>query len=68
MDELELLKEDWSKNKNEFKNYSATEIYLMIKEKSISVTKTLLIIGLIEVILWFIIGFINSEFPYLRIA
>jgi len=67
MDELELLKEDWSKNKNEFKNYSATEIYSMIKEKSISVTKNLLIIGLIEVILWFIIG-IDSEFPYLRIG
>ncbi|MCU7618010.1 hypothetical protein NZ698_12440 [Chryseobacterium sp. PBS4-4] len=68
MDELELLKEDWNKNKNEFKNYSATEIYSMIKEKSISVTKTLLIIGLIEVILWFIIGYIDSEFPYLRIG
>lgn len=68
MDELELLKEDWSKNKNEFKNYSATEIYSMIKEKSISVTKNLLIIGLIEVILWFIIGYIDSEFPYFRIG
>lgn len=68
MDKLELLKEDWSKNKNEFKNYSATEIYSMIKEKSISVTKTLLVIGLIEVILWFVIGYIDSEFPYLRIG
>ena len=40
----------------------------MIKEKSISVTKTLLVIGLIEVVLWFVIGYIDSEFPYLRIG
>lgn len=67
MEELELLKKEWNKDEGEFKNYSENEIYSMIKHRSVSVAKTLLVIGLIEIILWSVYGYINGEFPYLRI-
>lgn len=67
MEELELLKKDWNKDKGEFKYYSENEIYSMIKHRSVSVAKTLLMIGLIEIVLWSVYGYINGEFPYLRI-
>ncbi|MDN5397606.1 MAG: hypothetical protein L0G05_13850, partial [Chryseobacterium sp.] len=67
MEELELLKKEWNKDEGEFKNYSEKEIYSMIKHRSVSVAKTLLVIGLIEIILWSVYGYINGEFPYLRI-
>lgn len=66
MEELELLKKDWNKNENDFKDYSETEIYSMIRQKSISVAKTLFLVGLIEITLWSVYGYINGEFPYLR--
>ncbi|MDP9960096.1 hypothetical protein [Chryseobacterium lathyri] len=67
MEELELLKKDWNKDGGEFKDYSENEIYTMIKHKSVSVAKTLFLIGLIEIVLWSVYGYINGEFPYLRI-
>lgn len=68
MDELKLLKEDWDKKSDDFKDYSDTDIYGMIKHKSVSVMKTLLIIGLIEIVLWSVYGYIDSNFPYIRIG
>ena len=68
MKELELLKEDWEKKTNDHKDYSEMDIQKMIRQKSVSATKSLFIIGLLEIILWFAIGYINGEFPYLRIA
>lgn len=68
MEELELLKKDWNKESDDFKEYSENEIYNMIKHKSVSITKTLLIIGLIEVILWTLYGYLDQQFPYIRIA
>ncbi|BAP33133.1 uncharacterized protein CHSO_4096 [Chryseobacterium sp. StRB126] len=68
MDELELLKKDWNKESDCFKEYSENEIYNMIKHKSVSITKTLLIIGLVEMVLWALYGWLNKEFPYIRIA
>ncbi|MGK6343024.1 hypothetical protein ACMGDK_12350 [Chryseobacterium sp. DT-3] len=67
MEELELLKKDWDKNEDGFKDYSENEIYIMIKNKSVSVAKTLFLIGLIEIVLWSVYGYINGEFSYLRI-
>lgn len=66
MEELELLKKDWNREEVQFKEYSENEIYSMIKQKSISVAKILFVVGLIEMILWSLYGYINSEFPYLR--
>ncbi|MFZ4930108.1 hypothetical protein [Chryseobacterium sp. Mn2064] len=66
MEELELLKKDWNKESDDFKEYSEKEIYTMIKHKSVSITKILLLIGLVEVILWTLYGYLNKEFPYIR--
>ncbi|SDJ38311.1 hypothetical protein [Chryseobacterium jejuense] len=68
MDELELLKKDWNKASDDFKEYSENEIYNMIKHKSVSITKTLLLIGGIEIILWTLYGYLDQQFPYLRVA
>lgn len=68
MDELELLKKDWNKESDDFKEYSDHDIYNMIKHKSVSVTKTLLFIGLGEMVLWALYGYLNREFPYIRMA
>lgn len=68
MDELELLKKDWNKESGDFKEYSENEIYNMIKHKSVSITKTLLIIGAVEVIVWTLYGYLDQQFPYLRVA
>lgn len=68
MDELELLKKDWNKDSADFKEYSEKEVYNMIKNKSVSITRTLLLIGLIEVVLWSLYGYLDQEFPYVRIA
>ncbi|MCT2562779.1 hypothetical protein [Chryseobacterium herbae] len=66
MEDLELLKKDWNKEEAEFKDYSENEIYSMIKQKSVSVAKTLFVVGLIEIVLWSVYGYMNGEFPYLR--
>lgn len=68
MEELELLKKDWNKESNGFKDYSETEIHEMIKHQSISITKTLFIIGLIEIMLWAVYGYFDGEFPYIRMS
>lgn len=68
MDELELLKKDWNKESEDFKEYSDNEIYNMIKNKSVSITKTLLLIGAIEVVLWTLYGYLDKQFPYIRIT
>lgn len=68
MDELELLKKDWNKESDDFKEYSENEIYSMIKHKSVSITRTLLLIGFIEVVLWTLYGYVDEQFPYVRVA
>ncbi|MGG5208657.1 hypothetical protein ACQWU4_06885 [Chryseobacterium sp. MIQD13] len=68
MEELELLKKDWNKQSDELKNYSENEIHQMIKHKSVSVTKTLLIIGITEIVLWAVYGYFDGEFPYIRMG
>lgn len=68
MEELELLKKDWNKESDEFKNYSEKELYEMIKQKSVSVTRVLCLIGLIEIVLWAIYGCIEGQLPIFRIV
>lgn len=68
MEELEFLKKDWNKEDKGFKDYSEHEIHSMLRQKSVSVAKTLLVIGLIEIVLWSAYGYFNGEFPYFRIV
>lgn len=68
MEDLELLKNDWNNNATTFKEYSEKEIYLMIKRKSVSLSRTLLLIGLVEITIWAVYGFFNGEFSIPRIS
>lgn len=60
MDELELLKKDWNKEKPEYKTLSATDIYHMLHKKSSSIAKTLFYISIAELVFWI---FVNT-IPY----
>ncbi|MDH6250779.1 sterol desaturase/sphingolipid hydroxylase (fatty acid hydroxylase superfamily) [Chryseobacterium sp. H1D6B] len=68
MEELELLKKDWNKESDEFKNYSEQEIYKMIKKNSTSVAKFLVLIGLTEISIWSAYGYFEGEFPIVRVV
>lgn len=61
MDDLELLKKDWNRNSDEFKTYGQKDLFKMIKKNSVSVSKTLLIIGLVEVVLWFTMLYLDQR-------
>ncbi len=61
MDELELLKKDWQRNKSEFRHVSASEIYKMIHSKSSSIVKWIFIISLLEFGFWLLISFLFKD-------
>lgn len=56
MDELELLKKDWKKQKGNFKELSYNEIYNIIHKKSSSIVKWIFIISIGEFIFWNILN------------
>lgn len=68
MKELEVLKEDWNRKSDNFKEYSENEIYRMLRRKSVSITKILFLIGLVEMILWVLYGYIYEQLPFVRIG
>jgi len=51
MNELDLLKKDWNKNKTNFEQVTENDIYKMIHLKSSSVVKWILIISICEFII-----------------
>lgn len=54
MDELELLKQDWQREKpNEFPHYSEKELFQMSKKNSVSIAKWVFVIGVLEILFWF---------------
>lgn len=59
MEELELLKKDWNKNPKSFKNYTDGDLFRMIKGKSYSTARILLIIGIFEITFWLILNYLN---------
>ena len=69
MNELELLKKDWKENKSDdFKNYTEKELFAMTKKRSVSISKWVFIIALLELGFWFLIGYLmpssSSEDKY----
>jgi hypothetical protein len=56
MDELELLKRDWSRSEKAYETYSEKQIYPMIKRKSSSIVKTLFYISIAEMVFWILIN------------
>jgi hypothetical protein len=66
MDELELLKKDWNKNDEHFKQVSENEIYGMLHKSSSSIVKWIFIISILEIILWTSLGFFTNKETYLK--
>lgn len=62
MDELELLKKDWNKDKTEYKSYSETDIYPMLHKKSSSIVKTLFYISVAELVFWLLVSYLPYVF------
>ncbi len=56
MDELELLKKDWSKQDAGYKQLSSNEIYPILQKKSSSIVKTLFYISIAELVFWTLIN------------
>lgn len=61
MDELELLKKDWSKGSEKFKEYSESDLFAMIKGKSVSVARTVFLIAIAELLFFHIIGYFTPD-------
>ncbi|SEG60047.1 hypothetical protein SAMN05421847_2889 [Halpernia humi] len=59
MEELELLKKDWNSKFDDYKNYSEQDIFKMIKGKSFSIARILLIIGLLEICFWMFFNYLD---------
>ena len=56
MDELDILKKDWNKEKPEHKKLSTQDIYPMLQKKSSSIVKTLFYISIAELLFWILIN------------
>jgi hypothetical protein len=56
MDELEILKKDWNKERLEDKKLSLQEIYPMLQKKSSSIVKMLFHISIAELVFWILVN------------
>ena len=57
MDELELLKKDWKKQEQQFKQVSEQDIYGMLHQSSSSIVKWIFIISIIEFLIFRLLDF-----------
>ncbi len=62
MEELDILKKDWNKNRDNFPKISEREIYAMLHKKSSTTVKWILIISILEFAFWGIITLSNVFF------
>ena len=60
MEDLEILKNNWEKE-NQLLVFSKEEIFEMMRRKSLSISRTLLWIGCLEVVLWILFFYIDSN-------
>ena len=63
MDELDILKKDWNKEKPEHKKLSLKDIYPMLQKKSSSIVKTLFYISIAELVFWILVNIIPYFTP-----
>ena len=66
MDELELLKKDWQKDKVEYPQLSAKEIYPMLLKKSSSLVKWIFYISIAELVFWILLNSVPFLFDSYR--
>ena len=62
MDELDILKENWQKeDTNKFKTYTESELFKLTKKHTISISKWIFIIGLLDIIFWTSLDFTLTD-------
>ncbi|HLW32646.1 MAG TPA: hypothetical protein VKX40_10325 [Aequorivita sp.] len=61
MDELELLKKQWSRQESDLPRLSYEDIYKMILKKSSSIVKWIFLISIGEIILWSCLALLVSD-------
>lgn len=66
IDELDLLKKDWKKNENSFNQVTEEKIYIMIRKRSSSIVKWILIISIAEVLFWALLNFVFVDDNYFK--
>ncbi|AWI26032.1 hypothetical protein [Flavobacterium pallidum] len=64
MKELDLLKKDWQKEGQPFKQVSEEQINTMIHKKSSSIVKRILIISVVEFLFWIAISVLLTDDKY----
>ncbi|AWA30134.1 hypothetical protein HYN48_08605 [Flavobacterium magnum] len=64
MKELDLLKKDWQKEGQPFKQISEEQINTMIHRKSSSIVKRILIISVLEFLFWIAISMLLTDDKY----
>jgi uncharacterized membrane protein YidH (DUF202 family) len=64
MDELDILKKDWNKEKVDYPKLSYDDIYKMILKKSSSIVKWIFIISILEFTFWIAISFLMKGSSY----
>lgn len=58
MDQLELLKKNWSKDSDNYQKLSSSEISPMLVKKSSSIVRTLFYISIGELVFWTLLNFL----------
>lgn len=61
MDELDILKQNWKRNAENFPKFSEQDIYAMLHKKSSSIVKWILIISILEFVFWLGISFLMKD-------
>lgn len=66
MEELDLLKKAWQKDKHKYEQVSENEIYKMLHKRSSSIVKWILIISIMEFVFWNIISLMYLGDSYIK--
>lgn len=64
MDELDLLKQDWKKQEQNYPRLSYDQIYKMIWKKSSSIVKWIFVISVVEFLFWAILNIFLADNDY----
>jgi hypothetical protein len=66
MEELDILKKHWQKDKISYEQVSESQIYKMIHKNSSSIVKWIFIISILEFLLWSVVSFCMKDGEVMR--
>ena len=61
MEELDLLKKNWDKSRSSEMEISEKQLYAMLQQRSSSVVKWILIVGIAEFLVWSLLSFFTYD-------